>query len=720
MSSEQHHFVATCPGGLEGLLADELTHLGAVDVSRQQGGVGFNGPLGLAYRACLWSRVGNRVLLPLARFAAADAEALYAGARELDWTAIMRPGSTIAVRFGGIRPAVSHTHYGSLKVKDALVDSVREATGERPDVDVEHADLRVHVYQVGEAVTLSLDLSGESLHRRGYRRPGTMAPLKENLAAAMLLRAGWPDIAAAGGPLVDPFCGSGTLLVEGACMAGDVAPGLLRTPWGVLGWQGHDDACWKDLVDEALERREQGLPRVPPIIGYDHDAQAVRTALQTMADADLAGTVHVERRELVRLEAPAKANAPGLVVTNPPYGERLGSDASLVPLYARLGEVLRREFPGWTAMVLNGAGAELGLRPDRRWSVRNGPIQCSLERFVLGDAGRSAVAGTGEAEEDAAAPLVNRLRKNQRKLKGWLKRTGVSCYRLYDADIPEYALAVDRYQTLEAGPWLHVQEYAAPKSVDARDAGRRLRQALGALPAAADVAPEQVTLKVRQRQKGKAQYQRQGQEGRYYTVDEAGTRLLVNFTDYLDTGLFLDHRPVREWIGANISGRSFLNLFAYTGAATVHAARGGASRTVSVDLSKTYLDWARRNLEANGQEVGRTQRLVHGDCLKWLHEAAEGGRDTGYDVILLDPPSFSNSARMKDTLDVQRDHAALIRAAARLLSDNGVLIFSTNLRRFRLETDMLHDLRVEDRTDWSIPPDFERNQRIHRCWFIRR
>ena len=719
MSSESHHFVATCPGGLEGLLADELTRLGAADVSRQQGGVGFSGPLELAYRACLWSRVGNRILLPLARFAATDAEALYAGARELDWTAVMQPGATIAVRFGGIRPAVGHTHYGSLKVKDALVDSMRAATGERPDVDVEHADLRVHVYQVGEAVTLSLDLSGESLHRRGYRRPGGLAPLKENLAAAMLLRAGWPEIAAAGGPLVDPFCGSGTLLVEGALMAGDVAPGLLRTQWGFLGWQGHDDACWKGLVDEALERREQGLQAVPPVIGYDHDAQAVRAALQTVADADLTGTIHVERRELARLQAPAKASAPGLVITNPPYGERLGSDASLVPLYARLGELLRREFPGWTAMVLNGAGAELGLRPDRRWSVRNGPIQCSLERFVLGETGPTA-AGTADGEEEAAASLVNRVRKNRRRLKGWLKRTGVSCYRLYDADIPEYALAVDRYQTLEAGPWLHVQEYAAPKSVDARDAGRRLRQALGALPAAAEVAPEQVALKVRQRQKGKAQYQRQGHEGRYYTVDEGGARLLVNFTDYLDTGLFLDHRPVRGWIGANVAGRSFLNLFAYTGAATVHAARGGASRTTSVDLSKTYLDWARRNLEANGQQAGNVHRLVHADCLEWLRENAEARGDPGYDVILLDPPSFSNSARMKATLDVQRDHAALIHAATRLLNDEGVLIFSTNLRRFHLETDALRGLRLEDCTDWSIPPDFQRNHRIHRCWFIHR
>lgn len=708
----RHEFIATCPGGLEGLLAAELEALGADDVARRQGGVGFAGPLEVAYRACLWSRVGNRVLLPLARYAAADAEALYAGAREVPWPEVVSPEATVAVTFGGVRPAVSHTHYGSLRVKDALVDCFREATGRRPDVDVEQPGVRVHAYQVGEAVTLSLDLSGESLHRRGYRRPGVAAPLKENLAAAMLLRGGWPAVARDGGALVDPFCGSGTLVIEAALMAGDVAPGLLRSYWGFRGWRGHDEACWQGLVAEARQRREHGLQHLPAIAGYDRDTQAVRTAIRAVADAGLTGSVHVERRELADAAPPGSRSAAGLVASNPPYGERLDSDPSLVPLYARFGEILRQRFPGWQAVVLNGAGAELGLRPDKSWTVRNGPILCRLERFVI-------AAGGDEAGAAAAEPLANRIRKNRRRLRSWLKRSGVSCYRVYDADIPEYALAADVYETVEEGPWLHVQEYAPPRSVDARDAARRLRQAMAALPEANGVPPEHMALKVRAPQKGLAQYRRQGHEGRFHTVEEYGARLRVNFTDYLDTGLFLDHRPVRQWIRDNIAGGSFLNLFAYTGAATVQAALGGSRETTSVDLSATYLDWARSNLEANGLAEGRNHELVRADCTEWLRKAA-GERARQYDLILLDPPSFSNSKRMQGTLDVQRDHAELIRLAMQLLADGGVLVFSTNLRRFRLEESALEDLRVTDCTDWSIPPDFRRNRRIHHCWFIRR
>lgn len=704
-------FFATSPGGMEGLLASELSALGATDPTEQRGGVRFHGGLDVAYRACLWSRVANRILLPVAHFAAADGDALYAGARAVDWAALMQPGMTIAVDFGGLRPAVEHTHYGSLRVKDAVVDAFRDATGERPDVDVEGAGFRINAHQAGEDVTLAVDLSGGSLHRRGYRRSGVSAPLKENLAAAMLLRADWPAIAAEGGGFVDPFCGSGTLLVEAALMAGDVAPGLLRAHWGFAGWRGHDAGLWQPLLDEARERRDRGLPELPAIVGYDQDAQAIRTALASVEAAGLNGRVHVERRELADAEPPRRSPVAGLVATNPPYGERIGGDRSLLPLYARLGELLRSRFPGWSAMVLNGAGLQIGLKPERSWMVRNGPIKCRLERFVL----REEESGGG-AEE--AASLANRVRKNQRRLKSWLKQSGVSCYRLYDADVPEFALAVDYYRTLEAGPWLHVQEYAPPATVDAQDAARRLRAAVAALPDATGVAPGQIAFKVRERQKGKQQYQRQAQSGRLHTVMDGDAKALVNFTDYLDTGLFLDHRPVRQWIGAHAAGGAFLNLFAYTGMATVHAALGGALATTSVDLSSTYIDWTRRNLEVNGYREGTAHRLVRADCLSWMRDAARRQTET-YELILLDPPSFSNSKRMQETLDIQRDHPDLIALAAQLLTDDGLLIFSTNRRRFRLDEAALGGLRVEDRSDWSIPPDFQRNRSIHRCWFIR-
>lgn len=704
-------FIATCPGGLEGLLGTELEGLGAQEVARQSGGVGFTGPVATAYRVCLWSRLANRVLMPVARFTAGDADALYRGAREVDWNALLVPEGTVAVSFGGARPAIGHSHYASQRIKDALVDRLRAETGRRPDVDPRDADARVHAYQAGEEVTLSLDLAGQSLHRRGYRPAGVTAPLKENLAAAMLIRADWPRIAAQGGPLLDPFCGSGTLPIEAALMAGDVAPGLLRTHWGFQGWRGHDPGAWQALVDEALARRDRGLNALPPLVGYDHDAGAVRRALQAVAAASLTGHVHIERRELDGAWPPPRSPAPGLLASNPPYGERVASDPVIGPLYARFGEILRQRFAGWQAIVLNGAGVELGLRPDRSWTVRNGPIDCRLERFVLAEAAAAE-------QPEPGRELANRVHKNRRHLRGWLKRTGVTCVRLYDADIPEYALAVDRYDTLEEGPWLHVQEYAPPRTVAPRDAARRLRQALLVLPEATEVAPEQMTLKVRQPQKGREQYQRQGHGGRFHTVVEHGARLRVNFTDYLDTGLFLDHRPVRQWLAEHCDGARFLNLFAYTGAATVHAALGGAAATTSVDLSKTYLDWTRANLEANGFTAGATHALVRADAREWLGRAAEAG-DQVFDCILLDPPSFSNSSQMRGTLDIQRDHVDLVQRTLRLLAPGGVLIFSTNRRRFRLDAAALDGCAVTEATDWSLPPDFRRHRGIHQCWFIR-
>jgi 23S rRNA (guanine2445-N2)-methyltransferase / 23S rRNA (guanine2069-N7)-methyltransferase len=487
-------------------------------------------------------------------------------------------------------------------------------------------------------------------------------------------------------------------------MASDTAPGLLRTRFGFQRWRGHDDEAWKHLLDEALERQEAGLRRLPPIVAYDSDAQAIRLALANVERAGMSGKIHVERREIAAARPPAGGDR-GLVATNPPYGERIGEQHELLPLYLRLGETLRTRFPGWRAIVLNGAGCQIGLKPDRSWQFYNGPLECRLERFEISEQADSP-------REQPAQDLVNRLQKNERQLRKWLKRDGVTCYRLYDADIPEYALAIDVYGS-EAGEWLHVQEYEPPGSVDAGRAQARLRAALSAIPAATGIAPERMVFKVRRRQRGGEQYERMSEQARTLIVKEGRCRLEVNLTDYLDTGLFLDHRPVRQWLGANARDRRVLNLFCYTGAATVHAAFGGAAASTSVDLSKTYLAWLRRNLALNGLEE-RRHRTVHADAREWLT-----GCDEVFDLIFLDPPSFSNSKRMEGSLDIQRDHAGMIADAMRSLAPEGVLIFSTNLRSFKLDAGLEVDFEVEDRTRWSIPKDFERNRRIHACWFIR-
>ena len=306
--------------------------------------------------------------------------------------------------------------------------------------------------------------------------------------------------------------------------------------------------------------------------------------------------------------------------------------------------------------------------------------------------------------------FANRLRKNLRHLGKWARRESVTCYRVYDADLPEYALAIDLYEG-----WAHVQEYAAPPTVDLGRAEDRLKEAMAAIPEVLAIPPGQVALKVRRRQKGLAQYERQGVTGELRVVHEGGLRFWVNLTDYLDTGVFLDHRPIRAMIRGLAHGGRFLNLFAYTGTATVYAAAGAAASTTTVDMSSVYLDWARRNMALNGFAEGPTHRFVRADCLAWLATP----HPERYHLIFLDPPTFSNSKRMgARTFDVQRDHAALIRAAAGLLARGGVLLFSNNFRHFKMNRAALAGLMIEDVTAATIPQDFQRNPRIHTCWKI--
>ncbi|MBN1321187.1 MAG: bifunctional 23S rRNA (guanine(2069)-N(7))-methyltransferase RlmK/23S rRNA (guanine(2445)-N(2))-methyltransferase RlmL [Thermoleophilia bacterium] len=723
-STSEQSFFATCPRNTEGLLLDELRALGAADARETRAGVAFTGTLPLAYRVCLWSRVASRVLMRLASFPASGPDDLYEGSGALAWEEHLAASGTLAVeattvvRQGPL--ANLNTHFAEQRVKDAVVDRFRAKTGARPGVDLARPDVRINLHLTPEEAVVSLDLSGGGLHRRGYRLEGGEAPLKENLAAAILLRAGWPQIAGEGGALVDPMCGSGTLLIEGALMAADVAPGLLRDYYGFLRWKGFDQTVWEELLDEARRRREQGLRRLPPISGSDVDRRAIGTARANARRAGLAGRIVFEERGLAHLTAPPAAT-PGLVVTNPPYGKRLGEFPELTLLYETLGIRLKEGFQGWEAAVFTGnpeLGAHLGLRAHRVNSLYNGPLECKLLLFHIGAPPGGGASASIPREipspvlrDAGAAMFANRLAKNLKHLRRWATREDIHCYRLYDADLPEYAVAVDLYED-----WAHVQEYAAPSTVDPVRARRRLRDVMAVVPEALDIPPEHVALKVRRRQHGADQYQRLRDDGRLLEVREGGLRFLVDLTDYLDTGLFLDHRLTREMIRQLAPARRFLNLFAYTGSATVYAAAGGASTTTTVDLSATYLDWARRNLAFNG--FGGTEHsFVRADCLEWLGQTTIPPAGA-YDLIFLDAPTFSNSKGMTGTIDIQRDHAELIRAAARLLSAEGVLLFSTNSRRFKLDETVAQELTVTDITKQTIPPDFARSPRIHRCYRI--
>lgn len=734
-SSVTHHrrLFCTVPKGMESLLARELEGLGASEVRPTTAGVACRGDLVTAYRICLWSRVASRVLLALTRFSAPDEQALYHGVQAIDWSQHLVGDGTLAVDANLARSRITHSRFAALRVKDAVVDQFRERTGGRPGVDTDRPMVRINLYIHRDEARLSLDLAGESLHRRGYRDQAREAPLKENLAAAILLLAGWPDIARRGGSLADPMCGSGTLPIEAALMAGDIAPGLLRDYFGFQGWRGHDAVLWEGLLDEARARKAVGLQRIPRLYGFDQDLRAVQAARANAHRAGIAEHLSVEQASLAQLQLPAAAK-PGLVVVNPPYGTRLGRASELPALYAELGDCWRRNFAGWRGALFTGRpelARYLGFRWDRSRELFNGALACKLFSYQLKpeqyravklpvdrDRARDLRPSPADRRGPGAEMFANRLRKNRKQLGRWAAQQHIDCYRLYDADLPEYAVAVDLYRG--EALWAHVQEYEAPPSVDPDKADERLRDALGVIPEVLDIPPSQVFLKVRQRQRARAQYQRQDSRGEFYRVREGDCAFWVNFTDYLDTGLFLDHRITREMIRELAPGQHFLNLFCYTASATVHAARGGALSTTSVDLSRTYLDWARRNLALNGLDEA-DHELVQADCRDWLREAsADPHRQGRYGLVFLDPPTFSTSKRMQGTWDVQRDHPELINRGVRLLAPGGQLIFSTNARRFRLQQAALKSLKVEDISQATLPRDFARNPRIHRCWRITR
>ena len=716
------------------MLAAELRSFGARSVRETRAAVTFEGPLDVAYRACLWSRLASRILLTLAEFPAATADELYAGVRAVPWEDHVPADGTLAIDVVGTTSGLTHTRFSAQKAKDALVDRMREQHDRRPSVDLQAPDVRVNVRLHRERATVSLDLSGAPLHERGYRTPGEQAgaPLKENLAAAVLVRAGWPEVAAAGGTLLDPMCGSATLLIEGAMMASDRAPGLLRSRWGFTAWLGHTPAIWDGLLLEADERAESGRETVPPIIGFDADRAAVTLALGCVKRAGFGGAVRIEQGDLAGLERPAEAGAGGLVVTNPPYGVRLGESASLAGLYAQLGERLIAGFGGWRAAVLTAdesLAKAVGLRSSAAYTLYNGAIEAKLYRFdVSRDRVRAEVRKAPEASSAGAQMLENRLRKNLRHIGKWARREGVTCYRVYDADLPEYAVAVDLYQGARADAgrrFAHVAEYAPPATVDPGVAQARLAEAVEVIAEVLEVRGEDVALKVRARQRGSAQYEKQADRNEFVEVAEGDLHFWVNLHDHLDTGLFLDHRPVRSMIREMAGGVRFCNLFAYTGAASVYAAAGGATAVHTVDLSANYLDWAGRNLALNGFEAGVGGiRLFRTDAMRWLSEErrrVEGGFAEPYGLVYCDPPTFSTSKAMTaSSFDVQRDHVALVDDAAALLAPAGVLVFSANLRTFKMDFDALAPLHIEDITPATIPPDFARTPRIHHCFLVRR
>lgn len=686
--------------GLEELLKKELVAYGAQQLKLTQGGVYFHGDDQVLYTSLLCSRIASRILLLLHEAPINSAQDVYHCAAAIDWPALFISEHPFAVHFSGTHAQIRDSQYGALLIKDAIVDTFTANQHPRPRVDRAHPALKFRAWIKQNRVTIALDIGGASLHQRHYRLHGGAAPLKENLAAALVMRSGWHP----GTALIDPMCGSGTLLIEAALMYADIAPGLLHPQFGVPAWRGFDAQRWQAVV--ATLRTRSALSRCQPglLYGYDSDARAVQMAKANAVHAGVDALIYFDCADATQLVNPLGTASSGTLVCNLPYGARLASEPALMALHQQFGAQLKRAFTGWRVSLFS-ASTELmtavGLRAERTFQARNGQLDCVQKNYLL-------AAAREPAPTDAAADYANRLRKNVQKRQKWAREQQIDCYRLYDADLPDYNVAVDRY-----GQWVVMQAYAAPKSIDKNKAQQRLRAAIAATLAVLQLPAEKLIVKTRQRQRGEYQYQRLAQTDEQIIVHERDVQFLVNLTDYVDTGLFLDHRAARRILQQMSRGKDFLNLFAYTGSATVCAAMGGARTTTSVDLSRTWLTWAEKNMQLN-RLVGRQHQLIQADCLDWLTRCT-----AQFDLIFVDPPTFSNSKRMQQHFDIQRDHLMLLARVKSLLRSQGTIMFSNNKRGFKLDSAGLRalDLHAEVMTEQTQSADFRRQ--MHQCWLIR-
>ncbi|HDR1625616.1 TPA: bifunctional 23S rRNA (guanine(2069)-N(7))-methyltransferase RlmK/23S rRNA (guanine(2445)-N(2))-methyltransferase RlmL [Pasteurella multocida] len=709
---------ATTARGFEELLKVELTDLGAMDCQITQGGVHFHADEETQYRVLLWTRLASRILLPIVTCKVYSDLDLYSAVVGQNWLDYFDEKAHFMVDFNGTNREIRHTQFGAMRVKDGIVDYFERVGKPRPNVDKSQPDIRIHAYLNREELVISLDLSGDALHMRGYREDTGKAPLRETLAAAIVLRSGWQ----LGTPLVDPMCGSGTLLIEAAQMQANIAPQLHRLHWGFDFWKGHNQQAWDKVKGEAIELAEQAFNQNQKanFYGCDLDHRVLQKAKRNAQNAGVAHLIQWQQGDVAALKNPF-VEEKGTVICNPPYGERLGTTPALIALYSVFGQRLKQQFADWNVSIFSGEPALLDclrLRSHRQFKAKNGPLDCVQKNYHISARATASDENTQNLPEidrtlsatQVAVDFANRLQKNSKKIEKWARQQGINAYRLYDADLPEYNLAVDRYDD-----HIVVQEYAAPKNIDENKARQRLLDAVTATLQVTGVETNKLILKVRQKQKGTNQYEKLANKGDYFYVNEYGAKLWVNLTDYLDTGLFLDHRLTRKMLGEMAKGKDVLNLFAYTGSATVHMALGGAKSTTTVDMSNTYLNWAEQNLLLNELE-GKQHKLIQADCLQWLARC-----DRQFDLIFVDPPTFSNSKRMEDSWDVQRDHIKLITQLKRILRPNGTIVFSNNKRGFKMDVEGLETLGLSavDITAKTLPLDFERNKQIHNCWVVR-
>ncbi|MFC6276189.1 bifunctional 23S rRNA (guanine(2069)-N(7))-methyltransferase RlmK/23S rRNA (guanine(2445)-N(2))-methyltransferase RlmL [Psittacicella hinzii] len=796
MSQKTYHFFISCQIGFEEMVKQELLHLlvagrklaqPTIDLipstwdigSPEQvqalyhglseqyaiqvkvGGVSAKLELYQAYQFMLWSRVAARTLLVLNTSYVEDDLDLYNSVYAMPWSSILHPGFDFKVNFNGTNAALKNSQFSALRVKDALVDYYVNQQHERPNVSTEDPDVVIDCRLHNKQLQIALDLTG-TMHKR-YRSRQGFAPMRETLAANLILRTGWDKVS----PVYNPMCGSGVLAIEAVLIALNIAPGLFCEQHHLDYWQGHDLSLWIEVQRQAKNSRLSDEQIHPDFKVYasDNDKAVLIVAQQNADYVGVTSYIDFKLQDITQLQRQEQAPT-GLVIVNPPYGVRLANERELYHTYYNLGNVAKRLFPGWIMGVISSSTKLLdclSLAANRKWNIKNSNLDCQYRVYSIRNAQDKAIKASKYAnnqakdtaslaeqvsntsseqtsqdvtsqgnidyqaylQDEQAMSLYNRLVKNAKRLNSYLKRAKVENYRLYDADIPEFNVAVDVYTDSKTQQKYYVvQEYAATKEIPLHKSVRRGLQALAmvqkyAIEQAKGAYTPQVIDKLRQRQKGDAQYTKINDQALEILIDEYGCTFKVNLTDYIDTGIFLDNRDLRYYLRSLVVQHRtrFLNLFAYTSTASVHVIKAQAATTKSIDMSNSYCKWSAENFSLNKAKSTK-DKIVQSDVLAWLeHAAQEEAR--AYDLIFCDPPTFSNSKRMEGTFDVQRDHVSLISKINQLLAPGGTLIFCNNKRGFKLDTAALEQLglQITDITRKTMPADFA-DSKIHQAWQI--
>jgi len=702
MIKKMNYLFASTNFGTEKLLEKELLSLGAVNLNIINGGIYYEGDDLLLYKSLMWSRIASRIYLHIKKFSINTSNDIYHNVYDINWTEIFDVNNTFLVNFKGTNNIIRNSLFGALITKDAIVDQFNKIYSSRPNINLIKPDIRIKVLLLNDNILhIMLDLSGESLNKRGYRQFCNTTPIKENLGSALVLSSGWYKNI----PMIDPMCGSGTLLIEAAMMASDRAPGLTRLKWGFQSWKKYDKYLWENVLIDAKKRFKIGIKTCFKncFIGYDYNLEIIKKAKINALNAGISNIVHFSKQNLNNLKNIYNNEKTGIILSNPPYGERYQTESQLVGLYVQLGMVSKKYFQNWTLSIFSSSIFLLDflyMQSYKENSFKNGSLNCIQKNY------RIFLKNSHINKHE----YRDRLNKNFKKLKKWANLEKLECFRIYDADLPNYNIIVDVYQK-----WIVIQEYQAPKLIDNNKVLKRLTHAIYYTKEILSTSINNIILKTRQKNKNKTQYKKLFNSNNFIIIQEYHAKFLVNLTDYLDTGLFSDKRLVRKLLGVMSKGKDFLNLFSYTGTASVYAGLGGANSTTSVDISNTYMKWCMRNMSLNNL-TGSQHNFVKSDCLQWIKKTTQK-----FDLIFINPPTFSNSKKMKKPFDIQKDYLDIIINSKKILNYNGNIIFSSSTRKFEINFNSIKEMKLYaiKITKKVQSKDFFKHSNFYHSWLIK-